>query len=122
VILFNHASTNTQVPSNRKICSCPGGRGDGRLFAVLTLPWRFWVKIPPVCEFAKVTELHVLKIQWFLLFFVVFVFLFFETGFSSYGPGCPGIRSVDQTGLELKRSSYLGLSSLGSKSVCHHAI
>jgi hypothetical protein len=32
----------------------------------------------------------------------LFLFLFFETGFSLCSPGCPGTHFVDQAGLELR--------------------
>ena len=51
-----------------------------------------------------------------------FCFVFFKTGFLC-SPGCSGTCSVDQAGLELKRSACfcLCLLSAGITGVCHHA-
>jgi hypothetical protein len=49
-----------------------------------------------------------------LVFFVLFLFLFFQDRVSLYSPGCPGTHFVDQAGLELRNppasaSRVLGL-------------
>jgi hypothetical protein len=51
----------------------------------------------------------------------VFIFLVFRDRVSLCSPGCPGTHSVDQTGLELKKSACLCLPSAGIKGVRHHA-
>ena len=52
--------------------------------------------------------------------FILFYFLFFQDRVSLCSPGCPEIYSVDQAGLELKKSTCLCLPSAGIKSVYHH--
>jgi hypothetical protein len=50
-----------------------------------------------------------------LLFcFVLFLFLFFETGFL-YSPGCPRTHFVDQAGLELRNPPASASRVLGLK-------
>ena len=49
----------------------------------------------------------------------VCLFTFFETGFALCSPGCPGIHSGDQVGLELKEI-HLPLPMLGLKALPQH--
>jgi hypothetical protein len=45
---------------------------------------------------------HVHKIQFFILFIYLFIYLVFRDRVSLYSSGCPGTHFVDQAGLELR--------------------
>jgi hypothetical protein len=47
-------------------------------------------------------------------------FVFLGDRVSLCSPGCPGTHSVDQAGLELRKSACLCLPSAGIKGMCHH--
>lgn len=47
--------------------------------------------------------------------------LFFKPRISLCSPGCPGTYTVDQTGIELKRSACFYFPSAETKGVHHHA-
>ena len=49
------------------------------------------------------------------LLLLVFFFFFFRDRVSLYSPGCPGIHSVDQAGLELRNSLASASQVLGLK-------
>jgi hypothetical protein len=49
------------------------------------------------------------------LVFCLFVCLFFRDRVSLYSPGCPGIHSVDQAGLELRNLPACASRVLGLK-------
>jgi hypothetical protein len=48
--------------------------------------------------------------------------LVFRERVSLYSPGCPGTHSVDQAGLDLKKSACLCLTNAGIKGVSHHCL
>jgi hypothetical protein len=53
---------------------------------------------------------------WFIsIFFVLFLVFVFRDRVSLYSPGCPGTRSVDQAGLELRNPSASASRVLGLK-------
>jgi hypothetical protein len=59
--------------------------------------------------------------NFILFYFFIFYFLvFFRDRVSLCSPGCPGIHSVDQAGLELRNLPAPASRVLGSKGVRHH--